>query len=326
MYGDYIATKARKSHMADFDWNHLRSFLAVARCGRLTTAAARLSSDHTTLSRRITKLEQFLGARLFDRSPEGYALTEHGYQLRKIAEDMERLTDTAVDKIGGESGKVKGAVRIGCPDGFASYFLANRLHKLTDTHPGLNVQLITGTVAYSLSKREADIAISISAPSEGRLVTCKLTDYRLGLYASRDYLREHPPIRTRADLQAHRFVGYVGDMLNFEELNYRNEIEKDLISSLESTSIFTQLRATIGGAGLCVLPSFIVHHEAELVEVLSDEICFERSFWLIVHEDLKDVAKVRAVISFIRDEIAKERALFLPPGPTSVQERPKEKC
>lgn len=297
--------------MADFDWNHLRSFLAVARCGRLTTAAARLSSDHTTLSRRIAKLEQMLDARLFDRSPEGYALTEQGAELRKIAEEMERLTDAAVERVGGASGKIVGTVRIGCPDGFGSYFLAGRLHELTDTHPGLNVQLVTGPAAYSLSKREVDVAIAVSAPSEGRLVTCKLTDYTLGLFASEQYLEDRPQIKTRADLLSHKFVGYIGDLVSFEELNYRDQIDKDLVSSLESSSIFTQLRATVGGAGICVLPSFIVHRESALVPVLAEEVCLTRSFWMIVHEDLKNVAKVRAVISFIKEEIAKERSVFL---------------
>lgn len=297
--------------MADFDWNHLRSFLAVARCGRLTTAAARMASDHTTLSRRIAKLEEVLDTRLFDRSPEGYALTEQGTQLRKIAEDMERLTDAAVEEVGGASGKVRGTVRIGCPDGFGSYFLAPRLHKLTAIHSELIVQLATGSTIYSLSKREADIAISLSAPTEGRLVACKLTDYTLGLYASADYIASHPPIYRRCDLSSHHFVSYIDDMLKFEELNYRDQIEKNLMSPVESTSIFTQLRATIGGAGICVLPSFIVRHETALVEVLPDEISLNRSFWLAVHEDLKKVAKVRAVIAFIRNEVAKERALFL---------------
>ena len=298
--------------MADFDWNHLRSFLAVARCGRLTTAAARLAADHTTLSRRISKLEEVLDTRLFDRSPEGYALTEQGRQLRQIVEDMERLTDAALEQVGGSKGQIKGVVRIGCPDGFGSYFLAERLHKLTDAHPGLNVQLITGPAACSLSKREADVVITLSAPSEGRLVTCKLTDYSLGLYASSHYLAERPAIKSRADLSAHRLVSYVDDLLNFEELNYRRQIEEILVSSLEGTSIFTQLRATIGGAGLCVLPSFIVHHEPTLAAVLPDEIRLTRSFWLVVHEDMKNVGKLRAVITFIRDEVARNQALFLP--------------
>ncbi|HKY81645.1 MAG TPA: LysR family transcriptional regulator [Sphingobium sp.] len=298
--------------MADFDWNCLKSFLAVARCGRLTTAAARLASDHTTLSRRLAKLEDFLGTRLFDRSPEGYALTEQGRQLQRIVEDMERLTDAAVEQVGGASGKIQGVVRIGCPDGFGSYFLADRLHKLTDANPGLNVQLITGPATYSLSKREADIVISVRAPTEGRLVTCKLTDYMLGLYATAPYLNGRSPITTRSDLLSHRFVSYVDDLLNFEELNYRDQIEKNLVPSLESTSVFTQLRATMGGGGVCVLPTFIVHHEPALIPVLPNEIRLTRSFWLILHEDLKNVARVRAVISFIRDEVASAQALFLP--------------
>lgn len=312
MYGDLSAPNARKSQgMAEFDWNHLRSFLAIARCGRLTTAATRLCSDHTTLSRRITRLEECLDARLFDRSPEGYALTEQGHLLLTIAEDVERLTEAASERIGGTNGKISGVLRIGCPDGFGSCFLADRIHKLSDMHSRLSVQMVTGPGIYSLSKREADIVITVSPPNEGRLVKSKLTDYTLGLYATDAYLSQSPAIKSKEDLKHHRFVGYISEMLNFSELDYADQIVPGLATPLASSSILTQLRATVGGAGICVLPSFIARHEPMLVSVLP-EMSLTRAFWLVVHEDLRDSAKVRAGINFIRGEIEAVRDLFSP--------------
>ena len=113
--------------MADFDWNDVRAFLAVARSGRLTAAAARLGIDHSTLSRRIAALEHALRTRLFDRSPSGYTLTDQGRRLMPIGEEMERLAIGAGEAVGGSSTSVEGTVRIGSPEGFGSYFLAPRI-------------------------------------------------------------------------------------------------------------------------------------------------------------------------------------------------------
>src|SRR3712207_3284461 len=104
--------------MADFDWNDLRAFLAVARTGRLTAAAQRLGADHTTVARRITALERSLKAKLFDRAPTGYSLTEHGERLMPQAEAMESLAVAAQAEVGEADLSVSGTVRIGAPEGF----------------------------------------------------------------------------------------------------------------------------------------------------------------------------------------------------------------
>ena len=108
----------------DFDWSDLTFFLAVARAGRLTAAAARLKVEHSTVSRRIGALEEALGAKLFDRRPHGYGLTAAGERLMAAAEGMETLALAAQGEIGGADLGVAGTVRIGAPDGFGTFFLA----------------------------------------------------------------------------------------------------------------------------------------------------------------------------------------------------------
>ena len=76
--------------MDHFNWDDLRFFLSVARAGRLTTAARRLGADHATVSRRITALEKALQAKLFERSPQGYALTAQGERLLERADALRR--------------------------------------------------------------------------------------------------------------------------------------------------------------------------------------------------------------------------------------------
>lgn len=296
--------------MPGFDWNDLTAFLAVARSGRLTAAAQRLGVDHTTLSRRIGALEHALKAKLFDRSPSGYSLTEPGRRLLPTAEEMERLALAAQEAVGGSAAVVEGAVRIAAPEGFGSYFLAPRIAALKARHPGLLVQLVAQTAVFSLSKRDADVAIAVSRPPAGRLIVSRLTDYDLGLYAASAYLDAHPPIVTAADLQDHCFVSYIGELLHFPELDFLQHVAPGGATSVESSNLVAQLRATLAGAGLCVLPAFLAHEESRLVRVLPGEVSLTRTLWLTVHQDLAELARIKAVVRFIRAEVEAARASF----------------
>lgn len=294
----------------EFDWNDLRSFLAVARSGRLTMAAARLGLDHTTLSRRIGALEHALKAKLFDRSPSGYTPTDQGLRLLPIAEEMERLALGAQETVGGTAASVEGTVRIGAPEGFGSYFLAPRIAALKDRFPQLVVQLVAASAVFSLAKREADLVVSVSRPPAGRLTVSKLTDYDLGLYAAPAYLERGPPLDAAADLVRHRFVSYIGDLLHFPELDFLQHVAPGGATSVQSSNLVAQLRATLAGAGLCMLPGFIAGEERGLVRVLPEEVALTRSLWLIVHQDQAELARVKAAVRFLREEVDAARAVF----------------
>lgn len=297
--------------MANFDWDALKTFLAVARTGRLTVAAQRLGTDHTTVSRRIAGLEGALKASLFHRAPTGYTLTAHGERLLPIAESMETLSLSAQGEIGEADLSLTGAVRIGAPEGFGSYFLAPRLGAFAEAHPQLKVELVAIAGVFSLSKREADIAIHLSPPREGRLVARKLTDYRLGLYTSPAYLAAAPPLERRADLPAHRFIGYIEDLLQSPELDYLRQGDIPIDAQIKSSNLIAQLGAARAGAGLCVLPHFIAGTDERLVHVLPDQVSLERAFWLVIHADLKGLARVRETADFIVEQVASQRRLFL---------------
>jgi DNA-binding transcriptional LysR family regulator len=296
--------------MAEFDWNDVRAFLAVARSGRLTAAAARLGVDHSTLSRRIAALEHSLKAKLFDRSPAGYGLTDEGRRLLPIGEEMERLAIGAGEAVGGSSTSVAGTVRIGSPEGFGSYFLAPRIAGLRARHPRLTVQLVAAPAVFSLARRDADIVVSVSRPPAGRLNVARLIDYDLGLYAAPAYLREAPDIGSSEDLFRHRFVSYIGELLHFPELDFLQHVAPGGTTSVESSNLVAQLKATVAGAGLCVLPAFLASREDGLVRVLPGEISLTRSLWLTVHQDLAELARVRAAVGFIREEVEKAKGLF----------------
>ncbi len=307
--------------MERFDWDDLRFFLAVARSGRLTAAARRLGADHATVSRRVTSLEEALKAKLFERRPQGYTLTPHGERLLAKAESMETEALAIQSDIGGADMALAGTVRIGAPDGFGTSFLAPRLTGLARSYPGLELQLIAMPRLLSLSKREADVAITLAPPKEGKVVARKLCDYRLGLYAAQDYLDSTPPITAPDDLFEHRIVGYIDDLIFTPELDYLDEVAKGLRAQVQSSSVLAQMNAVIAGAGIGVIHHFMAEGDERLVPVLPEAVSITRSFWLLVHADLKDVARVRATVDFIVRETKACRALLMGERPAEAAPR-----
>jgi DNA-binding transcriptional LysR family regulator len=292
------------------DWSDLRYFLSVARTGRLTVASRQLGTDHATVSRRIKALEQALGARLFERSPRGYSLTQAGERLMIHAEQMESAAARMQGDVAGESLALGGAVRIGAPDGFGAFFLAPRIGQLTARYPELELQIIAMPRVFSLSKREADIAIGLTRPTEGRLVSRKLTDYRLHLYASRQYLEGHEPIAETDDLSRHAMIGYISDLIFAPQLDYLPQVSPKVKTRLTSSNLLAQMRATQAGAGLCVLPDFMACEDRDLLPVLADHVELSRTFWLIIHADLRDTARVRVVSDFVVEQVEANRSRF----------------
>ncbi len=296
--------------MERFDWDDLRFFLAVARSGRLTSAARRLGADHATVSRRISSLEASLKAKLFERRPQGYALTLHGERLLARAESMETDALSIQSEIGGADMALSGVVRVGAPEGVGSAFLAPRLGRFMAASPGLELQLVAVPRLVSLSKREADIAITLAPPKEGKIVARKLIDYRLGLFAAPSYLASAPRLDTPDDLHAHAVIGYIDDLIFTPELDYLDEVSRGLRARLQSSSLNAQHAMTAAGAGICVLPLFMAGQDERLVRLFPDQVTVERSFWLVVHADLKDVARVRTTVDFLVREAKVSRALF----------------
>jgi DNA-binding transcriptional LysR family regulator len=285
--------------MKELDWNHWPAFLAMARTGRLTQAAQQLGVDHSTLSRRIAALEAALSVRLFDRQPRGFVLTSEGEALLADAEAMEAaVLRMSSPRYTGASG-LAGTVRIGSPEGFGTYFLAPRLPALARQHPELHLELVANPRSFSLSKREADMAITMSRPPQGRVYAHKLLDFALGLYAAESYVHRMPPLRSRDDLPQQRWVGYVEDLRWTPELDYLPEVAKGIQPHLHISNVITQLTAVAGGAGIGVLPHFMARQQAGLVRLLPDQVRLQRSYWLVTHADTRDLARIKATVDFL---------------------------
>ncbi|WP_048644944.1 LysR family transcriptional regulator [Nitratireductor soli] len=292
------------------NWDDVRVFLAVARAGQILGAAKRLELNHATVSRRVAALEEAIGAKLFHRLTTGTELTAAGEQLLATAERMEADMIAARAEIAGESEDVTGTVRIGAPDGFGVAFLAPRLGALTARHPGLSVQLVPVPRSFSLSRREADIAITVDRPTEGRLVAGKLVDYTLGLYASRAYAAEHGLPKSAGELRNHRLVGYVPDLIFSPTLDYATEISENWTTDFAVSSAMGQMEAVRAGTGIGILHTFIARGHDDLLR-LEWAGPIRRSYWIVYHESMRPTRRIQAAAAFIGELVEKERGAFV---------------
>jgi len=291
------------------NWDDVRVFLAVARAGQILGAARRLGLNHATVSRRIAALEEALRAKLFRRLTTGSELTQAGGRFLAVAERMEAEMLAAQSEVSGEGEAVSGTVRIGAPDGFGVAFLAPRLGALAALHPGLAIQLVPVPRSFSLSRREADIAITTERPTEGRLVAGKLVDYSLGLFASRAYADAHGLPETRQELSGHRLVGYVPDLVASPSLDYAGEFSDRWDAAFSISSALGQVAAVRSGAGIGILHTFIARDTPDLVPVAAIP-SIRRAYWLVYHESVRPLRRVQAVAGFISEAVERERALF----------------
>ena len=294
-----------------FDWNDMRYFLELQRSGRLLTAAKRLNTTHSTVARHIESIEQHLGAALFVQHAQGYELTPAGQALLKHAEAMENVALLAQEEIN-QSLTPLGKIRLGVTEGIGIMFIAPRLRGLFERYPGLEVELVAVPRFVSILNREAEISIHLERPSADQLVTRKLTDYRLALYASRAYLARNPPIEKREDLAAHAWIDYVDDLLFSQELKLLNSFCRNPKVVFHSTSVIAQHQAARAGLGIAVLPNYMAADDPDLVRVLPDE-SVQRSYWISTRRELHKSVRLRVVWDYLLELCREERAVLLAP-------------
>lgn len=296
--------------MHRFTWDDLQFFLAVARTGQLSAAARKLRTNHATVSRRIDRLEQALMVKLFERNPRGYILTALGERLVESAENIEREAANFHQEAAGGVAPVSGVARISTLEGFGNYFLADRLPKLAQLQPGLSMEVLTIQQIVSLSRREADITITLNAPKAGPYHCEKITMYRLFVYGTRDYLATHPPVTCHADLARHYFIGYTEDTIFTPGLDYHRELLPGVRAVFQNSSIHAQLAAVRSGLGLCVLPHYMAWPYPELMPVIPRAVHLQREYWATCHQDMAAAPRIRILRDFIRSEAAQAEAEF----------------
>ncbi|WP_420584070.1 LysR family transcriptional regulator [Ruegeria sp.] len=293
------------------NWDDMRIFLAVAREESLSSAGRILKIDPATVGRRIARLEANLDAQLFTKSQQGYVLTTAGERLLNHGLQAEEAMRAAAGAVAGSTKSLSGQIRIGAPDGCANYLLPQVCAKISDANPELDIQILALPRIINLSRREADMAVTVSAPTAGKLLVKKVSDYKLHVVGTQDYLDRHDPVQNVEDLKGHRLIGYIPDMIFDRELDYLNDIGVDRVA-LASNSVSVQLRQVSLGTGLCVAHDFTLPFHPSLRKILMDQVSLTRSFYLVRHQgDQRNERLNRfadALTRGIRDEVARLEA------------------
>lgn len=294
-------------------WDDMRIFLSVARSETLSGAGKTLRMDAATVGRRIARLEDSVGHALFVKSPQGYALTEAGTRLVAHAERAEQAMQGAATAITGDTETLSGQIRIGAPDGCANFVLPRVLADLSRANPELDLQIVALPRVVNLSRREADMAITVSPPTASRLSYQRITDYRLHLAASDTYLSGHPPLGSVSDLRAHRIVGYIPDMIFDKELDYLSDLGLDRVA-LASNSASVQVHLLQQHGGIGIAHDFALPYAPGVKRVLTGALSFTRSFYLVRHAEdrrLDRISRVAsALVQGVRAEVARLEALL----------------
>lgn len=287
--------------------------LEVARCGSLAQAGATLGINHATVSRRISALERDLRSPVLIRSVQGCELTEFGAGLLESCELIERALADVSDRVasGSEGRSLSGLVRIATTDGFGAALIAPLMAELHQINHELQVEIVTSTRLdpYGLG---ADIEIGVGEPLVSRPHAETLTQYRLALYGSADYIDHYGMPSTPEDLRGHSLVYYVEPLLRVEDLDILSQFIGPHRVSVGSTSIHAQVAATREGAGIGLLPAYIAESVPELKRVLWDDVGFTPTYTAVLAPHQLRRSASTTVMQAIREMVAEKQDLLLP--------------
>jgi DNA-binding transcriptional LysR family regulator len=305
-----------------FDWDHLRFFLAIARSRSLSAAARQLKVQQSTVGRRLAALEAEMDARLFDRTPDGYLPTSAGEALLGRAERIEEETLSAERELLGRESRVAGVVRMTSAEAFGNGVVVPLLGQLRLEEPEILVELVASNAALSLTRREADLALRLGRPQQPLLYIRRLGEVVNGLYGAREYLARRGRPRT-LELGDHDVVLFDGALESARHpMTWFGQRARGGRPTARLNSSYGIAAAVQAGLGIGALPCWLGDATPGLERVLPAEV-LAQELWLVVHRDLRHVARVRAVSEFFARELrrAAPRLLGRPPPRTGRRSR-----
>lgn len=292
------------------DWTDLQYFAAVSRTGGLARAARELGVNHSTVFRRINALESDLGVRLFERTAGGYTLTAAGEEMMAAAARVEEEITALDRRISGRDYRLSGTIRVTTTDTVGLWFVQPYLFQFHQHYPGIQVELIISGEFFSLSKREADVAIRPTQNPPEELVGRRVSNIAWAVYGSRDYLKDRARLRKPLDLARHTIVCGDDSLAHLPATRWVRAHARETAVVYRSNSMMTQLSAVKAGFGLAVLPCFLADPEPTLLRALPPDASLTSGLWLLTHRDLRDTARIRAFMDFIAQSIRSQQPLL----------------
>lgn len=280
------------------DWDEWRIFRAVLKEGSLSGAARRLGLAQPTLGRRIEALEQSLGVALFTRSARGLTPTEAALRLAPHVEEMAAATSAIARVASGEAAPDQGDVRVTASEVIGCEVLPPLIARFRAAHPQVAVELALTNRTEDLSRRDADIAVRMTRPTQNALVARRIGVSRIGLYAHRAYLATFGEPRNLDDLRGHRLIGYDRDDRTFRAAGV-DYARADF--GFRCDNDLAQLAALRAGVGIGGCQERIAARDPNLVRLFADTFVFPLEIWLVMHEDVRETPRIRRLYDHLAE-------------------------
>ncbi|EPX76398.1 LysR family transcriptional regulator [Salipiger mucosus] len=285
-------------------WDDVRSFLAIARNGTLTAAAASLGVGIATLSRRVDRLEDALGVPLFVRQQSGYQLTEEGSELLDRGEALEQAA-LAFESAGGRETQLTGRVRLATAENLASGLILPALPEFRRLHPGLMVEVVTDISTVNVHRRDADLAVRMVKPERGNVTIRRLGTLGYGLYASPCYIETRGSDLDRGAYEGDEIIAWGEAQSHLPAAQWVERILRGRQPTITTTSLATQAAAAEAGLGLAVLPHFLARDAG--LECLESDIGIDQPIYLVIQSDLAQSPRIRALADYLVEVVTEHR-------------------
>lgn len=287
----------------NWNWDHIRFFLALAEHGTLSLAAKSLGVSHSTVLRRIRAFEDQLQSQLFDHTHKGYSLTVAGKSLFDEAIKMQGTLSALSREISGADNQLEGEIVLTTTDTLSRYVLPKLMAKLTRKYEGIRFSLYMANQMSDVSNREVDIAIRTCKIPPDNLIGRKVGEIKFSAVASRSYIKQHGLTSFPNTLAEHRSI-----ILNesYASAPFYQWFDKQLSQQDRCTKVNNFLCAAAlarEGMGITVLPSYMLAKEPTLVALSTTSDISSNDLWVLSHADLRDTKKVRVVRQYLYDEL-----------------------
>ncbi len=295
-------------------WRDLRTVLAVARTGSLSSAARQLGISHATVFRHVNQIEAKLEVKLFERGRDGYSLTTAGEAVSELAEKFDRDLVVLERQLLGEELQPRGLVRITTTDTLLINFLSPIFADLQKAYPEIELEINCSNELVNLNRREAEIAIRPSKASPDNMVGRKLADIRVGIYGS---VNEHQDLvegrNVVPNLDRLRELNWIGPDESLAHHPINSWLQNNDLTSRVRTrhnSLLAAADAVRNGGGIAILPCFMAAIDPTLLALNAPLDGFDNELWLLTHPDLRKVGRIRACMDFLGQAISKKRSLL----------------
>ena len=282
----------------------MRLLLAVHREGSMRGAAEKLKINHATVARAVKGAESSLGTRLFDRSARGLTLTQPGEMLIPHAEEIERQMHEIERRLTGLDDDPSGTVRVSMPPSFSQGFFVPIIAEFSRAYPDIEIEIVATNRYSDLTRREADVSIRAANHIDEDLVGRRLVDYVIAAFAAPDYIAAHSDLLETRGKGAH-WIGWG------EDDKWISETPLPLAEARHCLpEIYIQAEAAAAGLGMVWIPGFLGDTHRGLQRIPDIPTAPSRSIWILLHNDLRRTARVRALVDFVADWVTSRKAAF----------------